>query len=460
MFYLDINFLNDRGSYGSIYLESDVYEKIQAELRSIAFSSSRNRKRAAKAVKAIYEYFGHKTPEIKFASSPYDAINLLTQQYQPPVNPILSHTRFLKEWKRILKKQLHPSLINQLSSTELEEVFSQLVQQLMLDGLKRELDKALIKTCDQLGNFLDFPIESALSSAFYIQLGEQPCAISRSERLIQSDPTKELYKQFPLDISLSLPSSSLESQLRIALAEDLDAQIWEKVWKKITSFVNITTRYPLKIVRPEDWLYQYGLWLNICNVGLNVDVKHPLRKIFKAFVRDCGWIFPFQKVCIVCDRPIAISFDDRGNLHADGKPAIKFADGYTVYAQHGVISPQQDQFPKLHMHHNVVPPQPSQASPSQWQTPWLLAEKNVEIKKTLLQSLGSSSGCRELHATVLDIWQEYELLQIKTNLDDEAIHLLKITSSSTGQIQALRVPSNISSAQQARQWINLDKDSK
>lgn len=445
MFTLDINFLSDRPlSESSLWIEPSIYKIVQEELRAISFSTPTDRQKAAKAVEAVYEFFGHNSPEIRFVCSPYAAINLLMQEYPLHVIPISPHVPFFRRWKKILKKQLDPLLIDRLSITEVDAVLEQLAQQLLMDDLLGELNKAFVKVPDLLGKCLTFPIESAISLAFNIRQGRQQ---------IPNDPTRELHKQFPSEISFAIPMSSLESQLRVALGDDLDAQIWENLLQKIDDSAKVTDHYSLKIVRPEEWLYKYGFWINACIYELETASDCHLWQIFQAFVQDCGWILPFEKVCIVCDRPISVSFDDQGVLHAEDQPAIEFADGYSVYVNHGEISPQQPQIP-----HEVVLPPPHQIPSEQLQESSLLTQKNMEIRRALIQSLGSGGIYQELHAAVLDVWQEYELLRIKSNLDAEAIHLLKKTCPSTGQIQTLRVPHHIQSAQQAFQWTNWEKD--
>ena len=45
---------------------------------------------------------------------------------------------------------------------------------------------------------------------------------------------------------------------------------------------------------------------------------------------------PYEKVCLVCDRPRHVRLDDDNQLHAMSEPAIEFADGWhSGYYQHG-----------------------------------------------------------------------------------------------------------------------------
>jgi hypothetical protein len=109
-------------------------------------------------------------------------------------------------------------------------------------------------------------------------------------------------------------------------------------------------------------------WL--CNC-LNCEHDVKLWKLIEALLINCGWIFPFKEICIVCDRPIQISFDSERHLHAEGEPALKFADGF-----------------RLFVHHGVQLPEPFRGiSPKQWKAEWYTETKNRLIRKALLENL-------------------------------------------------------------------------
>ena len=70
-----------------------------------------------------------------------------------------------------------------------------------------------------------------------------------------------------------------------------------------------------------------------------------------------------------------------------------------------------------------------------------------------------NKNCQELEAIELDSWREYTLLKIDKEIDIEPIHLLKMTSPSTGYIHVLRVPpSYTGSAREAIKWVNRGID--
>jgi len=85
----------------------------------------------------------------------------------------------------------------------------------------------------------------------------------------------------------------------------------------------------------------------ISSLGVNISQKaQEILCCQKLLFEHCGWIFPFEKICFVCDRPRHLRFDSQNRLHAEGVPAIKFADGWKIYYYHGVKLPKK--YGKLH----------------------------------------------------------------------------------------------------------------
>ncbi|MCX7596444.1 MAG: hypothetical protein N2235_22355 [Fischerella sp.] len=152
-----------------------------------------------------------------------------------------------------------------------------------------------------------------------------------------------------------------------------------------------------------------------------------------------------EKICLVCDRPIQLTFDRNYRCHAEGKPAIEFAGGFAVYAYHGTTLPEK---------YGIVPP-------PQWQVGWLFEENNAHLRRILIEVIGYDRLCQELNPQLVSTWQEYTLLRIKiynshTKLD--FIQILKMICPSTGQLYFLQVPPEIRSAREAICWVNWDID--
>jgi hypothetical protein len=199
-----------------------------------------------------------------------------------------------------------------------------------------------------------------------------------------------------------------------------------------------------------DWI-DWCSKIDFCVSVLDCEIDQSVWEAIQTIVQDCGLIWPMPRSCWVCDRPIRIGLDAQGQLHGEGEAAIGFGDDSHVYAYHGVILPTK--YGSLHPH--------------QWQASWVLAETNAEVRRALIQGIGYGRLCQELNAATIDGWREYVLLKIdlpvrarvnNREVEEEVIHMLKMTCPSTQHIHVLRVPPHIRSARAAAQWVNWDVD--
>ncbi|NER39919.1 MAG: hypothetical protein F6J93_39315 [Oscillatoria sp. SIO1A7] len=241
--------------------------------------------------------------------------------------------------------------------------------------------------------------------------------------------------------------SNLWKRLKRKVARELNRQIWNELVSEVRDFQLESLLFGSGwCIQPQDWAggcSAVDFCLNV--LGLKSSRREEELEAWslaRSLLDSCDRIYPYEKIAIVCDRPRQIHFDSQGLLHAFGKLALEFADGYGFYCDRGVPLPEK--YGKLHR--------------SQWQAQWLLSETNAELRRVLIQRIGYSRICQELAAVSLDAWREYELLTIEGNLDLEPIHLLKMTCPSTGFIHVLRIPPDIETARKAIQWINWGID--
>lgn len=231
----------------------------------------------------------------------------------------------------------------------------------------------------------------------------------------------------------------LHWQLQMRLAAPLREQSYEQqLWEQLQLHEQLGQQLQ-DCISPESWTGECN-WFDFCTSVLNCAHAQNKWLAFKSLVEQCGWILPYEKICVVCDRPIQLSFDNEARLHAEGEPAIQFADGFSVYAYQGVQLPER--YGKIH--------------PLQWRSQWLLEEYNAELRRVLIQGIGYERICQELEATELNSWAEYTLLKIDVDVDEEPILLLKMTCPSTGFIHVSRVPPDFESAKEAIRWVNWE----
>ncbi|MEH2092043.1 DUF6745 domain-containing protein [Nostoc sp.] len=113
----------------------------------------------------------------------------------------------------------------------------------------------------------------------------------------------------------------------------LERQLITDLDKLKLEFTDISY-FTSSLSRPAEWAI-WSCMLDFCISVINLQHDKKKWNVIQDLMQYCDLIFQFEKVCIVCDRPCKLSFDAENLLHAEGEPALKFADGYSVYARHG-----------------------------------------------------------------------------------------------------------------------------
>lgn len=405
---------------------------IRQKWRAIAFPPEPvNRQKAEEAVKAAYKLIGKKEPEIIFFDSPYAALKTILEQ-------------LVQQLDKQLVSRLENQLLSQIENELESELARQLVSQLAI-SLKKQLEKQL---GSPLCSYLDSELHNLLDSQWVSRLDSQLKHRLEDQRLIQ------LVRQQEIQLNSQLVRhmvSQLNSRMQKPKAKKILTRL-EKLLENqrssqlVSRLGNLLGR-PLfysNCIHSELWASNGG-WLDFCISILSGNHDPKKWQIFQSLVSNCGWIFPFENTCILCSRPIQLSFDSQHLLHAEGEYAILFADGYSLYFNHGV----------------VLPIKYGQVHPHQWRAMWILEEENAELRRILIQEIGYERICQELNAIELDSWREYSLLKIDRLIDDvdgQPIYLIKMICPSTGFIHALRVPPYMQSARQAISWVNWGVD--
>lgn len=164
-------------------------------------------------------------------------------------------------------------------------------------------------------------------------------------------------------------------------------------------------------------------------------------------------MFAFSQWCpsvIICDgkiycpKPTYVSMVEAGTtkgpfslpiyeLHNDGGPSVTFLGKHDY-----------------HWHNMRIPERMGSIKSTKWRSEWILDEENSEVRRVLLEQIGSERVLSELNFKKLDGWREYELFRLETT--DEPIQLLKMICPSTGSVYVEGVPPDIETCEQARNW--------
>ncbi|MEP0798282.1 leucine-rich repeat domain-containing protein [Trichocoleus sp. DQ-A3] len=153
---------------------------------------------------------------------------------------------------------------------------------------------------------------------------------------------KHKYWEVPLQEQLCQTTKERFSPvLWEALQDAMYFRLGQEIKEQQESQLGGDVLYQYNYLTPEDLVEAISL-MEYCVSKFSYVVTNKTQQALyclNQLLEYCGWIFPYEKVCFVCERPIKLSFDSENLFHALGKPALQFADGYRLYSYHGVTLP-------------------------------------------------------------------------------------------------------------------------
>jgi hypothetical protein len=383
-----------------------------------------DREKAKSAIQTAYAVRGKKEPQIIFLQSINEAklILLSHSYYQEQLGEILTPLSveiigdLYKQFENFfLWQRLHQQLM-------LNHPLMTMLMQLLTERLSdSEIAEILAKRWEQQQIFVKEQLQKLPGGDWFLELGDSFWSnlVEPAWEQIGEPILKEISKTPLMQVGQEIVAEFLFAEIQIE-----NEMRWMYGWY------------------PSAFEASFVAIIDYCYSVLECDRDDKKWSALQSLVLDCGWVFPFENICFVCDRPTKLSFDEENRLHAEGEAALQFADGYRIYSYHGVTLPEK--YGAIHPHN--------------WRASWLLEEENAELKRVLIQGISYGRICQELDAIELDSWREYTLLLIDDDVDVEPIYLLKMTCPSTGHIHALRIPPYITTAREAIAWTNWDID--
>ena len=74
-----------------------------------------------------------------------------------------------------------------------------------------------------------------------------------------------------------------------------------------------------------------------CDLGKQTEKLRGLWELCQS----AGWALPYEGVCFVSERHEICKLDDGQRIHSETGPAIRYPDGFEIYAWHGVRVPAE-----------------------------------------------------------------------------------------------------------------------
>jgi hypothetical protein len=150
-----------------------------------------------------------------------------------------------------------------------------------------------------------------------------------------------------------------------------------------------------------------------------------------------------RDLALLVRRPRQLLLDTAGRLHSETGPCVRYGDGWTVHAWHGIGVPER------------VITTPEQLTAQDWS-----AARNVEVRRVIQERM-SARFVEELGGTLIDSGPRGTLYAVELPGDPERVaHYVQVHDASTNREYYLRVPPTVQSAEEGVAWtfgLNTDE---
>lgn len=155
--------------------------------------------------------------------------------------------------------------------------------------------------------------------------------------------------------------------------------------------------------------------------------------------RSAGWWWPYERITVLTERPVAVHRDNLGRLHRGDGPALAYPDGWSMFAWRGM----------------PIPPDVAAELP-QLTVERIHAEGNAEIRRVMLEYFGYDRYLRDSDATRIDS-DEFGVLWMVDVPGDEPLTMVEVVNATpepdgTRRTYFLRVPPSVRTARAGVAW--------
>ncbi|GII57175.1 hypothetical protein Pth03_55640 [Planotetraspora thailandica] len=158
-----------------------------------------------------------------------------------------------------------------------------------------------------------------------------------------------------------------------------------------------------------------------------------------AVARNAGWWWPFERVALVCERPVFTHRDESGRLHRADGAAMAFPDGFALHAWRGMPVPAE-----------------FGATMASLDAGRIRAEENAELRRVMLEHYGFERYLKESGASPVHRDETGTLWRISLPGDEDLVMVEVVNSTpepdGTHRTYFLRVPPGIQRARQGVAW--------
>ena len=164
-----------------------------------------------------------------------------------------------------------------------------------------------------------------------------------SEEQIRS-AVVSLYKGAGLDtprvIVMDSPIGCLIARWAVNSLSGEKDQLWGQLWGQLGDQLRDQDIYQTLWFPGGSEFYWAAFYRFAEKIGVKFSlVQDEWLKCWETYSEVCGCLYPYDGWAFVSRRPTTLKFNGDKLLHSDSGPAMKFADGYGLYAWRGIRVP-------------------------------------------------------------------------------------------------------------------------
>ena len=223
---------------------------------------------------------------------------------------------------------------------------------------------------------------------------------------------EQLIDETNLDPRLTLKNRWSSRDNRGQIFEGLCDILYEHVYNVHCDRYNINFHKTLEyeLIFTNSWFYDF--YIN--QISHNPDLE--IWMILRDLCEECPYLITYEDACLIIDRPSELYLDRELVPHAEGKAAIKFADGYELYCNHGT----------------VIPTKYGQVNPSEWRSESIISDEDNNVIRadsesivSILFNIGYKKFGKELPNTKDRYWNNGQgLLRSYTSFIDYSLRYI------------------------------------
>ena len=156
--------------------------------------------------------------------------------------------------------------------------------------------------------------------------------------------------------------SKLEAELRSRLRHYLWDRMHDQFWRLLMDQMNKQFGKSRPEIHFDLMDFCFACYFDFLQqIGIDFEPEYYDRYI--DFLQNVTLYLAFENLVIIIQRPTELNWNQVGNLHAEEEPAIKFRDGFGVYAYDGAL----------------LPPKYGRLPLDQWASNWLTKKGDSEL---------------------------------------------------------------------------------